>query len=98
MRKQGANKQSFLHKCAPFHFGMTGDPSPTFSYVLLIPGEVTLTRTISGDCAGHKSSQKLTIRRTQTGGNLEMKIFRTKQEPQRQVSPTKYKRWKRKKS
>jgi hypothetical protein len=39
-----------------------------------------------------------TIRRTQTGGNLEMKIFRTKQEPQRQVSPTKYKRWKRKKS
>lgn len=66
MRKQGANKQSFLHKCAPFHFGMTGDPSPTFSYVLLIPGEVTPTRTISGDCAGHKSSQKLTIRRTQT--------------------------------
>lgn len=49
---------------------MTGDPprSPPahFSYVLLIPGEVTLATTISGDCAGHESSQKLTLRRTQT--------------------------------
>lgn len=67
------NKQSFLHKHVPFHVEMTGDSPPlpvpnthTFSYVLLIPGEVTLARTISGDCAGHESSQKLTLRRSQT--------------------------------
>lgn len=40
--------------------------TPMFSYGLLVPGEVTLASTTTGDCAGHESSEKLTLRRIQT--------------------------------
>lgn len=50
---------------------------PTFSYGLLIPGEVTLTRTISGDGVGHESSEKLTLRRIQTpkGNYIDLYLY-----------------------
>lgn len=55
------NEQSLKHSSSP-----QMRATPIFSYGLLIPGEVTLARTTFGDCAGHESSEKLTLRRIQS--------------------------------